>query len=640
MKKRFSLVLYYFVIIMYLEICYKYFVYHNIWNINLLYIILFSCMISLILTFFTRLASPKINKKITIFFVSLLTIFFISNYIYYNIFSVPFTIQVTKMAGQALDFFPVLFKILWNNLLPLIIFSLPLVLTLWKKSKITIKKIFYFEKKSLIKLIIINYLVIVLILIPFKNKDFSAYKLYWLQNNLSNSIQTFGLLTADRLDIQRTLLGFEEKIELSNNKGFEEKEQKYNKLEIDFEKLINQTTDSQIKTVYSYFENESPTNQNEYTGIYKGKNLIFILAESFNQIAVSKELTPTLYRLIHTGFQFNNFYSPVFLSTTGGEFQAMTGLVPNADTLSEWYKGKVSLPMSLGNSLGDIGYQTHAFHNYEATFYDRIKTMPTLGFSNYFACLTGLEKEMECNWTDSNAPDDEEMMKVTYSKYSKEKPFVSYYITMSGHFPYGLTSKTRNYQKVKDLPFDEQIKGYLSTQIDLDQALEYLIKQLEKDGILDDTVICLVGDHYPYALSLDQINDLSTYERDEKFETQHSSFIIWNNNSNTIEVNKVASQIDILPTLLNLFGIEYDSRLMIGHDIFSKKEGLAIFSDMSWISDSGKYSVDTKTFTPKKEVTDNYVTEMNRWVNNSSIVSKKIITENLYQKIFESIGDK
>lgn len=640
MKKRFSTVLYYFVVIMYLEICYRFFVYHSIYSFNLIYITLFSFLISLICSFLSCLGNPKINKKIVFTIVIFLTLLFVGNYIYYSILSTPFSFQVTKMASQALDFLPVLLGCLKKNIISILIFFLPLILSIWQQSKVTIKKNFFFEKKNLVYMIIATYLLINLVLIPFKGKDFSAYQLYWNQNNISNSIQTFGLLTADRLDLQRILLGFEEEITLSNKKESEKEEITYNKMDIDFEKLIREESDTSIKSVYEYFQNELPTNQNEYTGIYKGKNLIFILAESFNQIAVSEELTPTLYQLIHTGFHFNNFYSPVFLSTTGGEFQAMTGLVPNIDTLNEWYKGKVYLPFSLGKILGKEGYNTQSFHNYEATFYDRTKTMPTLGFSDYFACLTGLEKEMECNWTDSNAPDDEEMMKVTFDRYAKKEPFVTYYITMSGHFPYGLTEKTRNYKMVEDLPYDKKVKGYLSTQIDLDQALELLLKKLKAQGILDDTVICLVGDHYPYSLDLDEINSVSTYQRDEKFEIHHSDLIIWNNETESVEINKVASQIDILPTLLNLFGIEYDSRLLIGHDIFSDNEGLAIFSDMSWISEYGKYSATTKNFEATKEISEDYVSQMNLWVNNSTIVSKKIITENLYQKIEESLGDK
>ena len=130
----------------------------------------------------------------------------------------------------------------------------------------------------------------------------------------------------------------------------------------------------------------------------------------------------------------------------------------------------------------------------------------------------------------------------------------------------------------KNLPYSTEMKAYLATQIELDKALELLIQKLEEKGILDDTVIALVGDHYPYTLDIDDINTVSNYKKDEIVEVNKSNFIIWNNQmEEPIYIDKIGSQIDVLPTLLNLFGITYDSRLIIGQDILSNKEGIAIF---------------------------------------------------------------
>lgn len=636
MKKYFSLIIYYFLSIMYFEIFHKYLIYHMIFDSGLFYTCILSFLIAIILTFISRLGKNNFNKSIVCVIMLFLTIIFIGSYIYYAIFSVPFTFQITSMTGQALEFLDVLWAAIRSNLICIFLFFLPFLYFLKIQNKIMITKIYFFEKKILIGLGIFTYLFMILMLLPFKNTDASAFRLYWKQNNLSVAIKTLGLLTAERLDLQRALFGFEEKIEINKNEVQEMDSSNYNMIDINFDELISNESNSSIKSLYSYFQNEIPTKKNEYTGVFEGKNLIFILAESFNSIAVSKELTPTLYKLTHSGFQFNHFYSPVFLSTTGGEFQSMTGLVPSTETLNEWYKGEVSLPYAIGNSLGNLNYNRFAFHNYENTFYNRDKTMPTLGFDNFKACNSGLENLMNCNWDDySNAPDDNEMIKQTFKFYAKKSPFVVNYITMSGHFPYDFSKKTRNYELVKNLPYSDKVKAYLATQIDLDKALSTLINNLNKEGILDDTVICLVGDHYPYALTIEEVNEVSKFERDERISIHESNLIIWNNGFKTVEVDKVGSQIDILPTLLNLFGIEYDARLMIGRDILSNTEGLAIFADMSWVSDSGTYNAMTKTFTPKKEVKDNYVSEMNHWVNNSVIVSKKIITNDIYRKIFK-----
>lgn len=607
----------------------------NVVELSTIYTILWSFFLALILTFFSKLCSSKWNKRLILIFVTILSLLFSGSYIYYSLFSTPFTIHVTSMAGQAVEFLSIFLDALRKNIIPLLIFCLPFIVSVILSSKVVVTKNFYYEKRNLIVSIIATYIFILLSLLPFRNLDQSAFHLYFHKIDLNTSIRTFGLITSERIDIQRAIFGFEEKFEFTKNKKSEEpKEYQYNKMNIDFDTLISEESSESIKNVYSYFQNEEATKQNQYTGMYQGKNLIFILAEAFNTVAVSKELTPTLYRLTNSGFHFTNFYSPVFLSTTGGEFQAMTGLIPSNDTLNNWYRGTVYLPFSLGNILSKIGYTPNAYHNWEHTFYNRDKTMPTLGFP-YLACENGLENEMDCSWEDYNAPKDADLINTTFNKYATNNPFVTFYITVSGHSPYYLSEEKRNYDAVKDLPYSEFIKGYLASQMDLDQAIEELINNLEEQGILDDTVICLVGDHYPYTIEVDTINEISSYKRDELMEINHSELIIWNNDTEKIEIDKVGSQIDVLPTLLNLFGLEYDSRLMIGHDILSDKEGLAIFSDMSWISDSGSYISKTKEFIPKKDVENDYVTEMNRWVNNSVIISRKIISDNIYEKILK-----
>ena len=134
---------------------------------------------------------------------------------------------------------------------------------------------------------------------------------------------------------------------------------------------------------------------------------------------------------------------------------------------------------------------------------------------------------------------------------------------------------------------------------------------------------------------MDEINEASSYKRDE-IELNHSNLVIWNSKmKEPIEINKTASQIDVLPTILNLFDIPFDSRLLVGHDILSDTEGLAIFSDRSWVSDYGTYYSKTGNFVLKddKEVDDSYVKNMNTRVANSFTISNKIIKYNMYHKI-------
>ena len=191
---------------------------------------------------------------------------------------------------------------------------------------------------------------------------------------------------------------------------------------------------------------------------------------------------------------------------------------------------------------------------------------------------------------------------------------------------------SRNWKQVKDLPYSNNVKAYLATQMELDRALETLINKLNEKGILDNTVIALVGDHYPYTLSIDQVNEVSDYTRDEVVEVNRSNFILWNSEMDEpVKVDKVGSQIDVLPTLLNLFGIEYDSRLMMGQDILSDNPGVAIFSNRSWVSDYGTYFSSGKEFVPKEnvEIPEDYVGEMNREVANKFTMSQSFLKYNI-----------
>jgi len=283
-----------------------------------------------------------------------------------------------------------------------------------------------------------------------------------------------------------------------------------------------------------------------------------------------------------------------------------------------------------------VGYKAKAFHNWSYNYYSRQITMKTLGYDSYIGIGNGLEKLMNSKWL----PRDVDMMNVTTDYYTKEDKFVTYYITVSGHAPYnfggGNSTALRYKELVKDLPYSTAVKAYLAAQIELDRALETLINRLDKAGVLEDTVLAVVGDHYPYTLSMKDINSISTYERDEIVEVNRSNFIIWNSEmEETIKIDKVGSQIDVLPTLLNLFDIEYDSRLIIGKDILSNNDGIAIFSDRSWVTDLGTYFAADEKFVAKENVSipDGYVDIVNQSVSNKFTMSNLFIKYNIYEKL-------
>ena len=212
---------------------------------------------------------------------------------------------------------------------------------------------------------------------------------------------------------------------------------------------------------------------------------------------------------------------------------------------------------------------------------------------------------------------------------------------VSGHGNYswgGNAMSKKNKELVKDLPYSDGIKAYIAAQIQFDRALETLIKKLEEAGKLEDTVIAFAPDHYPYMLNMDEINGASTYKRDSIVEVNHTNFVLWNSAMEKVEVKKVGSTIDVMPTIYNVMGIPYDSRLFIGKDILSTEPGLAIFGNRSWVSDYGTYFASSKKFVPKDgvDVPEDYVSNMNKAVSNKIAMSGYILSQNYYKKV---LGD-
>ena len=658
--KRIGPFVFLFLSLLFLEVLTKKIIIGQIFNLNLIYMIIFTIPFALLFTIFTKMFNSKVNKVLLFIFTSILVVYYEVQFIFFILFSVPFSFSTIGLADQALDFVNIINDTIFAHFGIFISLLLPIILLIIFHKRINTDRA---TKMSLltIPLFIISYLLTFGILQIKDNNQVSNKKLYFNVDAPVEQVGRFGILTYTKIDIKRQLFGYTNDLEkevLGTQYQTEEeketiKEYGLNKKDIDFETI--KSNNNNINNLNKYMAGATPTNKHEYTGMFAGKNLIFILAEGFNEIAVDEERTPTLYKMIHSGFDFKNFYSPVFLSTTGGEFQSTTGLLPTQEILKLWKSKQPTIYYGLGNSFQREGYRVQSYHNWTYTYYKRDLTMKTLGFSNYTGCGNGLEKLLhnneelkgikyscKCNWLEK----DSDMANVTAPLYMNgEGNFVTYYVTVSGHSPYstGDNIAKLHYDQVKDLNYSSSVKYYLAAQIELDKMLEELVKQLETAGILDDTVIALVGDHYPYTLSIDEMNEAATYQKDSIVEVNHSNFILWNNTmKEPIVIDKVGSQIDVLPTLLNLFGIEYDSRTIVGKDILSDYEGLAIFSNNSWVSDYGTYQASKRKFYPKDgkelegETQEEYVKRINNRVQNSFSISKMIIDNDYYKYLEES----
>lgn len=379
----------------------------------------------------------------------------------------------------------------------------------------------------------------------------------------------------------------------------------YNVIEsIDFTALADSTDSDILKATDEYLSNATPTRKNNYTGLLKDYNLITICAESFCPWFISEELTPTLYKLSHTGILFENYYGTFQSVTTNGEYTMCMGLYPDMSRTKTDSSFNVAgtnyLPFCLGNALKGMGYQAWGYHDYIGDFYNRNITHANMGYT-FKAADSGLA--MKIDWPSS----DLEMMEASVDDYiNSGEPFHAYYMTFSGHYQYNWDNamSAKNRDAVKDLPYSEPVKAYIACNLELEYALEYLMQRLEEAGVADKTCIVLTNDHYPYGLTEDEYNELAGQTLDTTFEKYRNSFICYVPGlSENIVVDEYCSTADILPTLLNLFGVDYDSRLLAGTDVLSSGIHAAVLSDKSFLTKTFRYDAGTETVIPADENT-------------------------------------
>jgi len=494
------------------------------------------------------------------------------------------------------------------------------------------------------------------------NKDPDCKAKLTTDYNYDTSVRSLGMLPSVASDIRYLIWGNpyvnefndyipDEVIDDSTNEETGEKEEVVylrNELPVDFDSLIETTDSETLKNVYKYLSDQQGSYQNEYTGIFEGKNLILICAEAFSKEVIDPVLTPTLYRLANNGIVFEDYYQPAWGgSTSSGEYSVLTGIIPVEQVNSVYSAIGKDLKFTLGNQLKTLGYYSAGYHDGEYTYYDRHKTHMWFGYDSWMGRGNGMEKGCPFTWPES----DLDMFKYTVPMFIEQEHFNIYYMTISGHANYSVSANAmsdKNWEAVKDLDYSYPVRSYIASNLELEYAMEYLIDALEEAGKADDTVIVLTADHYPYgledstawAVSGDCLADLYGYKADSNPARDHNALIIWCGSledSDPIVVSEPVYSLDIVPTLSNLFGFEYDSRFLVGRDVLSKEKPLVIWQDHSWMTDRGYYDAVANTFTPKNdvEVSEVYTETIKSRVQNKFALSRAMHSYDILGKVFE-----
>lgn len=581
-----------------------------------------------------------------VFLTAVLTLLYGSQIVYHFIFGTLYSVAMVSQGGEAMtNFWRELLAAMGDHFPWLIALLVPLVL------RIFLRKGLKGEPRAKGRIVLLVLAVALFALTRagiwqtgtemFSDEDY--YRSREIATN--QNVQRFGLLTTIRLELTRHAKTEEQDYYIpeetqGENPAQEPAEVKYNVMNIDFDALNALTEDKKLLAINDYCSKVTGTNQNEYTGMLKDYNLIVMCAESFSPAAIDKDLTPNLYKLTQQGIIFNNYYNTFPNTTTDGEYALMQGLYPDAGrskAVSSLYASRNSyLPFTLGNVFqSQRGVESFGYHNYRGSYYGRSESHPNMGYTMKFA---GDGMTFTTNWPAS----DLEMMEQSVDDYIGEEPFHAYYMTFSGHYKYDIGTNEmakRNWDQVKDLPYSSNaIKAYLSCNIEFDKAIGYLMERLEQAGVADRTAIVIAGDHFPYGLKDSEYAELIGHDIDG-FSKFKSTLIFWVGGlEKNIVVDEYCCNVDVLPTILNLWGFEYDSRLLAGTDVFSDGTHAAVLVDKSFLTDKVWFNASTGEIryqVPESEIPEGYVENMNQLIATRFSISADILNSAYYNFVFD-----
>ena len=587
-----------------------------------------------------------------------------SQLVYYRIFGTFYTFFSMLSGAGAFQFAVTIRTAILGNLLTILVMALPvLYLLVMGLRHLGFKRRRTWKAKAALAALGIVIQIAAVAALPWLGgtDDTSAYGLYHNASDAYLGVNKLGLLTAFRLDMTRTITGdsadgsivlppptqapTETTVATEPPQTTAPPETTMpteppidtspNVLDIDFPALIESANKKAVKEVHQYFAGRTPSNKNEKTGMFEGSNLILITAEAFSHLAVTEEMTPTLYKLMHEGFYFSDYYVPDWgVSTTDGEYAHLTGTIPKDGVWSFKRSANNYMPLTMNQQLMKQGYSAWAYHGHTYTYYGRNLYLTNLGY-NYKGLKGGLD--VKGTWPES----DVEVVDLSTADYVNNAPFSVYYMTISGHREFNFGGNyiaAKNKALVADLPYSTPVRAYIATQLELEMSMKLLLERLEEAGQLENTVIVLTADHYPNGLTPQEMGELLGHTPEKNFEIYRNGCIIWKPGMTPEVIDEPTSHLDLLPTLSNLFGLEFDSRLYMGRDIFSDAEPLVMFRNRSWITDKARYNSQTgkAESTTGAEVSDDYVDAIKAEVGNRFAVSTRILENDYWRILFEN----
>ncbi len=664
---------------------------------NVLLIAIFALVGGGVLGIITNVFSVIVNKIIATVLALFIGVLFVAQYVYHSVFNNYLSVMGTiRFGNQAADNADTVLSNMKTDISDIVLLVIPVVIAI-----VLIWTLMSFERRRwwvnliCVGVVAVMYIATVMVMWAVDLDVYSPYKVYSQYTSVDLAVEKLGVIESFVVDVRENVTSGSDKGQISfasagmdnaidplessgnspvdttnaddvSNLDMTEKDSHYdntdeqvtteeattetpvdtspNVLDLDFDAINELSGSDAVSSLSEYFKSVTPTKKNEYTGMFEGYNVIWITAEGFTGYALESGLFPVLSKLADEGFVFENYYQPLWYgSTLGGEYANLMGSpTKNGGYLSmcRAADNENGMYFSMANTLKRMGYSCYGFHDNDYTYYDRNITHPALGYE-WIASGNGLEYQTDEYGQDIWPQSDLVMLEETFDKYTKDRPFHLYYLTVSGHVPYGYGAANamseKNKNVVADLDYSDTTKAYLASQYEMERMLEELLERLEKRDLLDKTVIVLAGDHVPYD-NMEVVDELAGQSFGNDLDAYRSRLIIWSGSmEKSVRVEKVCSSIDILPTMLNLMGAEFDSRLIVGRDILSDSPGLVLFPDRSYITDTYEYNASWDQIV-RGNVSDETFEAMQLYVADKFTAADNITETGYYSYVADYLG--
>ena len=603
-------------------------------------------LVTLILSF-VYLFKKEFSKKLYMITITVfLTLLCIINSSYYNYFSSYTSISqlvTTKYLGEVKDSLITVVKL--RDFIYLVLPAILIIYILKTKYKFSNTKSF----KSFLKVNNLTVLCTVLFMLNLRPVDYSRLVKQW---NRIYLVEKFGLYVYHVNDVFQSI-----EPKLIAIFGYDKAKRNFNDYYAKRSEVQNYT--------------------NEYTNMFKGKNLISIHGESIQKFVIGlkingKEVTPNLNRLVKQGMHFSNYYSQVSVGTSSdSEFTINTSLMPakvGVAFVSYFDREYLTLP----KLLKQLGYYNMSFHANKGDFWNRNSMYKSLGYDKFYD-----QKAFNIDETIGLGLSDKSFFRqltpILKKENDKHKNFYATLIMLTNHTPFPDISKyskdpldlkmyvTEN-GETKAYPYLEGtvLGRYLQSVHYADEALGELMEHLDKSGLLENSVIMFYGDHdarlssseYKRFYNYDYKNDKTMDESDPRYKKygyyEHElnrsvPFFFWSKNDNH-KINKTVANVmgayDILPTLGNMFG--FYNKYALGSDIFNtNNDNTVIFPNGNYVTNKiyynsqsdEAYDIEKKEVISKELEPREYINKRTKETDKKLNISNDILVYNLLKKI-------